>query len=69
MTRRLALLPVLLVMAGCGGDSSPDTPTRPDPIPSGPTLTCPANVTASTTGTTAQVAYAAPTTSGGQPPV
>jgi len=69
MTRRLALLPVLLVMAGCGGDSSPDTPTRPDPIPSAPTVTCPANVTASTTGATAQVAYAAPTTSGGQPPV
>jgi lysophospholipase L1-like esterase len=70
MTPRLALLPVLLVVAGCGGgDSSADTPTRPDPIPSGPTIACPADVAASTTGTTAQVAYPAPTTSGGQPPV
>ena len=70
MTRRLALLPVLLVLAGCGGgDSSPGTPTRPDPVPSGPTIACPANVPATTTGTTAQVAYAAPTASGGQPPV
>jgi lysophospholipase L1-like esterase len=70
MTRRLALLPVLLVMAGCGGgDSSPNTPTRPDPVPSGPTIACPANLTATTTGTTAQVAYPAPTSSGGQPPL
>lgn len=69
MRLRLAVLPVLLVMAGCGGDSSSDTPTRPDPIPTGPTITCPANVAATTTTTTAQVAYPAPATAGGQLPV
>lgn len=67
MRVRLAILPVLLLAVGCGSDSS-DTPTRPDPIPSGPTISCPANVAATTTGTASQVAYPAPTTGGGQPP-
>lgn len=68
MQVRLAILPVLLLAFGCGGDSSSGSPTQPDPVPSGPTITCPANVAATTTGTTAQVAYSAPTASGGQPP-
>lgn len=62
----IAILPVLLLAFGCGDDS--DSPTRPDPLPSTPTIACPANVAATTTGTTAQVAYPAPSSSGGQPP-
>jgi lysophospholipase L1-like esterase len=68
MKARLAVLTLSLLAFGCGGDDSPDSPTRPDPAPSTPTITCPANVSASTTGTTAQVAYPAPSTAGGQPP-
>jgi len=70
MKARLAIWSVLLLTAGCGdGDSSSNSPTRPDPVPSGPTIACPANVAAATTTTTAQVAYPSPTTSGGQIPV
>ena len=70
MRVRLAGVLVSVWMSGCGGgDSTPTTPTRPDPVPSGPTITCPANVSASTTGATAQVAYPAPNVSGGQLPV
>lgn len=68
MVTRLSFLLVLLLVAGCGDDSSPTSPSRPEPV-AGPTITCPANVAASTTGTTAQVAYQAPTVSGGQAPV
>jgi lysophospholipase L1-like esterase len=64
----LAFWIAVLLAAGCGGDSSPTSPSRPEPIP-GPTITCPASVSATTTGTTATVAYAAPTVSGGQAPV
>jgi len=67
--RALAFLLALSLMAACGGDDTPSTPTRPDPIPSGPTITCPANVVANTTTTSAQVAYTAPTVSGGTAPV
>lgn len=69
MKARLSFLIVVLLAAGCGDDSSPTSPSRPEPVPSGPTITCPASVSASTTGTTATVAYAAPTVSGGQAPV
>jgi len=69
MTARLALFLTLCLFAACGGDDTPSTPTRPDPIPSGPTITCPANVTIPTTTASAQVAYAAPNVSGGTNPV
>src|SRR5512139_2097009 len=63
------LLLVVLFSASCGDDSSPTSPSRPDPVPSGPTISCPAGVNATTTTTTAQVAYAAPVVSGGTQPV
>jgi lysophospholipase L1-like esterase len=66
MAARLALLLLITFTVSCGDD---DTPTRPEPIPSGPSITCPANVSATTTTTTAQVAFAAPTSSGGTQPV
>jgi lysophospholipase L1-like esterase len=60
---------LIVFVVGCGGsDSTPSTPTRPDPVPA-PTIGCPPNVAAPTTSTTAQVAYAAPTVSGGQTPI
>jgi lysophospholipase L1-like esterase len=69
MKARFAVLLAGMVLSGCGGDSSPTSPSRPETVPSAPTITCPASVAASTTGTTAQVAYQAPTVSGGQAPV
>ena len=70
MTARFALFLALCLFAACGGDNdTPSTPTRPNPIPSGPTITCPASVTVPTTTTSAQVAYAAPNVSGGTAPV
>lgn len=63
------LLLVVLFSASCGDDSSPTSPSRPDPVPPGPTISCPAGVNATTTTTTAQVAYAAPVVSGGTQPV
>ncbi len=70
MTARFALFLALCLFAACGGDNdTPSTPTRPDPIPSGPTITCPASVTVPTTTTSAQVAYAVPNVSGGTAPV
>jgi lysophospholipase L1-like esterase len=69
MTSRLALLLLLACAPGCGGNDSPTAPSRPDPVPTGPTISCPASIAASTTTTTAQVAYPAPSVSGGQAPV
>src|SRR4029453_16391660 len=70
MTSRFALVLALCLFAACGGDNdTPSTPTRPDPIPAGPTISCPASVTVPTTTTSAQVAYGAPSVSGGTAPV
>ena len=69
MKARLSFSIVVILAAACGGDSSPTSPSRPDPVPTGPTITCPTNVSATTTGTTATVTYAAPTVTGGQAPV
>src|SRR5262245_6697530 len=70
MKPRLAFVLALGLLAACGSDNDPPTtPTRPDPVPSGPTIACPANVAATTTTTTAQVAYSAPAVSGGTVPV
>lgn len=66
MTARIAVLLLIPLAISCGDDESP---TRPDPVPSGPSITCPANVAATTTTTTAQVAYPAPSVSGGTAPV
>jgi lysophospholipase L1-like esterase len=68
MTVRIAVLLLIAFASACGDDDA-STPTRPDPIPAGPSITCPANVSATTTTTSAQVAYPAPTVSGGTAPV
>jgi lysophospholipase L1-like esterase len=70
MLSRLALsLVAASLLAGCGDDKTPTTPTRPDPIPVAPTITCPADVPANTTTVSAQVTYPAPSVSGGTAPV
>ena len=68
MKARFAWILGVALVAACGDDDS-RTPTRPDPIPPGPTVTCPANVVTNTTTASAQVAYPAPTVSGGTAPV
>ena len=61
MLRRTAF--VLMLAAGAACDDSPTSPS------SGFTLTCPPRTTVQTTTATAQVTYAAPASSGGQPPI
>jgi lysophospholipase L1-like esterase len=70
MVSRLAsFLVVASLLAACGDDKTPTTPTRPDPIPVAPSITCPANVSANTTALNAEVTYPAPSVSGGTAPV
>jgi lysophospholipase L1-like esterase len=72
MTARFAI-PLLAALAtACGGSDTPTSPTNPGgggDVVTGPTITCPANISASTTTSTAQVAFPAPTVSGGLAPV
>jgi lysophospholipase L1-like esterase len=78
MSLRFAFLLVAALALGCGGSDTPTSPTNPGGgsggsggggTISGPTIACPANVASGTTGTTAQVAFPAPSVSGGSPPV
>jgi lysophospholipase L1-like esterase len=56
----------LILTAGCGKDSPPDT----GPTSTPPTITCPADVTVAGVSNAAQnVTYPAPTVADGQPPV
>lgn len=72
MAARCTFLFVVALTLGCGGSDTPTSPSRPGgggDVVAGPTITCPANISASTTTTTAQVAFPAPTASGGLAPV
>jgi lysophospholipase L1-like esterase len=63
-------LALLAFTAGCGGSSSPTSPTTPvTPAPAGPTLTCPAGVSATTTGAGATVTFDTPAAQSGEAPV
>ena len=73
MAARHVFLLVAALTAGCGGSDTPTSPSNPsggggDVVPA-PTISCPSNVSAVTTTTTSQVAYPAPTVSGGRTPV
>ena len=74
MTARLTILILAALAVGCGGSDTPTSPSNPGggsggDVVSGPTIVCPANISASTTTSTAQVAFPAPTVSGGLAPV
>jgi lysophospholipase L1-like esterase len=72
MRFRYGFLLVAVLALGCGGSDTPTSPSRPGSggdVVAGPTIACPANISASTTTTTAQVAFPAPTVSGGLTPV
>jgi lysophospholipase L1-like esterase len=73
MKVRYLFLLVTALTVGCGdGSDTPTSPSSPDGgggVTSAPSVTCPSNVSASTTTTTAQVAFPAPTVSGGTAPV
>ena len=76
MPVRFAFLLLAALALGCGGSDTPTSPSNPGGGGGGgggavaaPTIACPANLSAGTTTTTAQVAYPAPTVSGGSPPV
>jgi lysophospholipase L1-like esterase len=72
MHTRLAILLVAALASSCGKESgtptSPSSPGGPAVAPA-PTLACPANVSASATTATTEVAYPAPGVSGGVAPV
>ncbi|MGE0862457.1 MAG: GDSL-type esterase/lipase family protein [Vicinamibacterales bacterium] len=62
------------IAAGCSSPTTPSPPPTPPPTPipdpDPPTLTCPANVTASTTSTSGTtVSFSAPTVAAGKEPV
>ena len=64
--KRLCILAIaVLAMAACGANP----PGGPTPPPDGPTLSCPANISASSFGTEVAVTYPAAVVSGGTPPV
>ena len=73
MKARYVFLLVATLAMGCGGSDTPTSPSRPGggggDVVAGPTIVCPANISASTTTSTAQVAFPAPTVSGGLAPV
>ena len=68
---RYVLLLIAALTAGCGGSDTPTSPSNPSggDVVGAPTISCPSNVSAVTTTTTSQVAYPAPTVSGGRTPV
>ena len=63
--RQTGALVFLAAAVACGG-----SPTKPTPTPDPPTISCPGNVTASSTnGQTADVTFLMPTTQNGSQPV
>lgn len=68
MRTRLSIVLFAALAIGCGGTDTPTGPTPPV-VPGAPTISCPANVTAGTTGSNTAVAFPAPTLSGGVAPV
>jgi len=70
----VAAVLVAAIAAGCSSPTTPSPPPTPPPTPipdpDPPTLTCPANVTASTTSTSGTtVSFSAPTVAAGKEPV
>ncbi|HEX5216979.1 MAG TPA: GDSL-type esterase/lipase family protein [Vicinamibacterales bacterium] len=65
MKRICALAIALLATAACGANP----PSGPTPPADGPSLSCPANISASSFGTEVAVTYPSATVSGGTPPV
>jgi lysophospholipase L1-like esterase len=69
LTRRFLAAAFVYLTAGCSGTQAPTSPTPP-PTNTGPLLTCPSNVGASTlVGTGIEVAYTSPAVAGGRAPV
>jgi lysophospholipase L1-like esterase len=63
--RQAAALVLLATAVACGG-----SPSQPTPTPDAPTISCPGNLTASSTnGHSADVTFVMPTTQNGSPPV